>query len=583
MSTTLDTRPSQVGPASGALSRPSWRAGVRALPLVLAVAFMVRWIAALTLTPHVDEPSSVLAAHMVAERGLPILPSGTPYFQGVTLSWLLQPFVWLGLAEIEHLTMMRMILVVAGTATVYSAFRVATALAGDATIGVVAALLVAIDPVSVQWSAHVRMYGLLQLLAFLLAWAWVRLLRGDTSWRQVGTVVALYWLAVATHLAGGSLFGVAMAASAFLVHRFGVLRQWRILVALAGSALASATMMTLNKALGTSNTPVRETGPAPFWSFVGDNLLAPLAAIEAVPREGVLERIAAGITLYWLVPGLIGAVSTVVGARMLLCRHPGDRDTRVAVWTLLCFYWLPIALVVGFTVSPEVRYLLHMHVLSSLFTAVVLTTLARRAASRWGWRSWSALWRAAVIGGAVLGIGAGLLWRLDNPVHQPDYNAAMAYVAEHHRPGEPVIVTLPPVGYLSVDEASRDDVYFLAGSEGWTRADRYTRWSADGRLIDYWVGAESIVSTRSLDALLEEHPSAWVIADDGRLDSDWISGGLIERVIRDEMYPVYRSEGGAVVYHTKPPELREPSATTAREEPPPPVPPALPGQPQVLP
>src|SRR5690554_4814480 len=68
----------------------SWvRVGLGATTTLLASAlifgFLVRVIAAVTLTPHVDEPSSVLAAHMVAERGIPILPSGTPYFQGVTL------------------------------------------------------------------------------------------------------------------------------------------------------------------------------------------------------------------------------------------------------------------------------------------------------------------------------------------------------------------------------------------------------------------------------------------------------------------------------------------------------------------
>jgi hypothetical protein len=536
------------------------RTGLGASTTMLATAVivgaLVRVIAALTLSPHVDEPSSVLAAHMVADRGLPILPSGTPYLQGVTLSYLLQPFVLLGFGEIHHLYLMRMVLVLAGTATVYVAARLGRVISGDPTIGAIAALLVAFDPVSVQWSAHVRMYGLLQLLTFLLAWAWIRLLQGNTGWRHLGLVIGLFWLAVATHVGGGSLLGAGMALGAALVHGRGIVREWRVLVALAGSAAGSLTLMTLARMLGTSNAPVRESGPAPFWSFVGDNLLAPLAALDAVPRERVLERLTAGVTLYWLVPGLIVAVSTVLGSRLLLRRHAGDRVTRSGVLALLALYWTPIVLVVGFTVSPEVRYLMHMHLLGYVFVAVLTARWLRAAGRASGWRVPGALWRYGGVAAIALAIGAGLQWRLDNPVHQPDYNAAMAYVAEHHRPGEPVVVTLPPVGYLSVEEAARDDVYFLAGSEGFTRADRYTRWSADGRLIDYWVGADSIVSTRSLDALLEEYPTAWVIADDGRLDSDWISGGLIERVIRDEMFPVYRSEGGAVVYQSKPDDVR---------------------------
>ncbi|MBA2758835.1 MAG: glycosyltransferase family 39 protein, partial [Chloroflexia bacterium] len=170
------------------------RLAVIAMTMIIGVGFVVRLIAAITLSPHVDEPSSVLAAHAVAERGLPILPSGTPYFQGVTLSYLLQPFVWLGFGEIDDLLAMRMIVVVAGTVTLYLCYRLAREVTGDARVGLVMAALVAIDPISVQWSGHLRMYGLLQALVIALAWAFVRLLNGDKSWRQVTLVAMLYWL-----------------------------------------------------------------------------------------------------------------------------------------------------------------------------------------------------------------------------------------------------------------------------------------------------------------------------------------------------------------------------------------------------
>ncbi len=546
------------------LTRAWSNLGASAVVLVTAMVFgfLARTIAAITLSPHVDEPSSVLAAHMVAERGLPILPSGTPYFQGVTLSYLLQPFIWLGAGEIQDLAVMRMLLVVAGTATVYISYRFARAITGSAAVGAVTALLIACDPVSVQWSAHVRMYGLLQLLTFALVWAYIRLLQGNTSWRQVVLVVGIFWLAVFTHAGGGSLLGAAMALAAFVVYRKHLFRQWRLLVALGASALGSATVMTLNKVLGTANQPVQESKSVPGGSFVGDNLLAPLASIKAIPRDGILQHVAVGVTLYWAIPGVIVAASTIIGGRYLLRKHAGDPTERAAIVTMLSFYWLPMLLVVAFTVSPEVRYLLHMHLLGYVFLAVLIVRAMDRAlaARGSGWFSLAVLGRYAMVAAIALGIGWGLLWRLDNPVQQPDYNAAMAYVAEHHKPGEPIIITLPPVGYLSVDKENRDDVYFLAGSEGFTRADRYTRWSADGRLIDYWVGAQSIVSTRTLSSILEEYPNAWVIADDGRLDSDWISGTLVERVLRDTMFPAFRSEGGAVVYHSTPAEVREPEA-----------------------
>jgi hypothetical protein len=534
----------------------TWLSARTALAIVLVVGCIVRWTAAITLTPHVDEPSSVLAAHVVAERGLPILPSGTPYFQGVTLSYLLVPFVWLGYGGIDHLHVMRMVLVAAGTLTLWLCYRLCTEVTGDARVGIVMAALVALDPVSTQWSAHVRMYGLLQLATVALALAWIRLLNGNTSWRQVATVVGIFWFAVFTHV-GGALLGLAMALAAFAIHRFDLIRRVRILITLALSALAPALLLIANRSFSTSNEPVRESSSVPFWSFVGDNLLAPLARLR-ISGADWQDRLTAGITLYWLVPGLIVAIATIAGARYLLRRADVTPERRRAVIALLAMYWLPMLIIVVFTVSPKVRYLMHLHVLGYFFLAVLVVTVLERAGGiGLDWRGKALRYGAVAV--IVVAIAAGLRWRLDNPVVQPDYNDAMAYVADHHQPGEPVIVTLPPVGYLSIDESSRDDLYFLAGSEGWTRAERYTRWSDDGRLIDYWIGADSIVSMRTLDDILEHHPDAWVVADVGRLRDDWTDASSIREYLSIEMYPAYASEGGAVVFRLKPDEVRSAS------------------------
>src|SRR6476660_2073774 len=46
---------------------------------ILAVGAAVRVWAARYVSPHVDEPASLLPAVMVAERGWPKFPSGSPY------------------------------------------------------------------------------------------------------------------------------------------------------------------------------------------------------------------------------------------------------------------------------------------------------------------------------------------------------------------------------------------------------------------------------------------------------------------------------------------------------------------------
>jgi len=58
-------------------------------PLVIVALFAFgladRLVAARRLSFHVDELFSLLGARMVAERGVPLLPSGVPYLHGATL------------------------------------------------------------------------------------------------------------------------------------------------------------------------------------------------------------------------------------------------------------------------------------------------------------------------------------------------------------------------------------------------------------------------------------------------------------------------------------------------------------------
>src|SRR5262245_29092736 len=59
-----------------------------ALGCILLTGFLLRISAARHLSSHVDESASILAARMVAEKGVPVFPSGTFYSQGATLSYI---------------------------------------------------------------------------------------------------------------------------------------------------------------------------------------------------------------------------------------------------------------------------------------------------------------------------------------------------------------------------------------------------------------------------------------------------------------------------------------------------------------
>jgi hypothetical protein len=516
---------------------------MRVVGLIIALGGLLRMVAAFTLTPHVDEASSLLAAHAVAERGLPILPSGTVYMQGATLSFLLVPFIWLGHGQLADLSLVRMVVVVAGTLTIWLGYRLATTLCGSTRAGLVMAGLVAIDPLGIQWSGHLRMYGLLQPLTVGLALAWTLLLTHGSTRQRMAIVVLLFWAAVFTHI-GAALLGPALFIAALIRYRQGIVRQGRVLVTLAISASGAGALMLLNRKLGSASVgdPDKESTSRSV-SFVGDNLLALFAnSIDELDWVALTR----GGNLFWLIPGVLVAIATIAGGRHLL-RSPLPVP-RSGALVVLSMYWFPIVAVGLMTSSPKERYVLNSHLLGYLFVAVIVVQAIDywREAHRGAigmYPLFSRLFSMAVIV-ALLG---GTAWRLQNPVVHPDHHAALEYVSTRHEPGEPVIVALPAIGYLALAPEDRDDLYFLAGEQDQSRARRYTRYTGDEKLIDYWVGVPAIVSPTQLITFLNQHPDAWIVLDRDRLSEDWAYGGVIEHALRESTIPVATTPGGGLI------------------------------------
>ncbi|MCS7261428.1 MAG: hypothetical protein NZ765_11750, partial [Anaerolineae bacterium] len=67
------------------------------------VAFLLRADRVVARVFHVDEYISMLAAQMTAVKGVPVLPSGILYPQGLLTSYLAAPFVWLSIGVQEEL------------------------------------------------------------------------------------------------------------------------------------------------------------------------------------------------------------------------------------------------------------------------------------------------------------------------------------------------------------------------------------------------------------------------------------------------------------------------------------------------
>jgi len=272
----------------------------------------------------------------------------------------------------------------------------------------------------------------------------------------------------------------------------------------------------------------------------------------------------AGGLLTRQLPGAVVALSVALAAYLLLGGWAGMRPVaeRGPLIALLVCYWVPVALIVVLTGDEFSRYLLHIHPLSLILIAVVLWKVAALWDGRVTPSSLPALVLPLLAAGCLvlLGIhfGTGLVRQWEFPLVDADYYPSLRYVAQRQQPGEPVIVALPAAAYLVLP--NREDIRFLAGQEGNSRVARYTSRTADGRIVDYWIGAESIVSRAGLCETFLRHPDAWVVVDLWRLREPWAYQGDIATIIWGMTTQLDVSSTGVFVLRAAPPALRSPGA-----------------------
>src|SRR5699024_5518340 len=112
-------------------------------------------------------------------------------------------------------------------------------------------------------------------------------------------------------------------------------------------------------------------------SFVGDNLLAPMANSF---RDVDLDAIMRGSNLFWLVPGILVAIATLVaGIRIIRGRWPGaSPNIKTGAFVVLALYWFPMVIVGFGTHSSKERYVLNSHLLGYLFVAMIMIRMVDR-------------------------------------------------------------------------------------------------------------------------------------------------------------------------------------------------------------
>jgi len=440
---------------------------------------------------------------------------------------------------------------------------------------------VAIDPLGIQWAGHVRMYGLLQALSLATVWVFLQAVARPARWGPAAAFGGLFWLATLTHV-GAAMLWPPLAGVALLVHGRGIWRAGRPLVAALGAAAVAPVVVSLLSVVSGPENFRDSTAGASVLGFAGADLLAP--GRLANPSTGAWLGLFGDRWASVFAPlVLVAATGYLLGTLGDLNRSPRGTGPdlgvrRVGLLTVLATYWGGVVAVSLFTTEQHARYLLHLQPLGALLLALAVVTVVRG-----GWRGevgrrgtvgvgrWGRLGPWPVVAVLVLTLPGfvvaieGIAWRLGHPTVDVDFVSAMRYVADHREAGEPVVVALPPAAYLAL--GSRRDLYFLAGTEGQARVERYTRVTDLGRTVDYWTGSTTITDPGDLCGLLRRRPGAWLVVDTGRLNATWAYRGKMARTIRAMTEEVSRAPGGVLILRALP-EERLPACDAIGERPP---------------
>jgi len=403
-------------------------------------------------------------------------------------------------------------------------------LGGSPLTAALAALFLACDPMSVQWSIHVRPYAILQLLTLLIAWRFLYVLApadGTPDRKELLTIVVLVSAAVFTHVGALKLLPAIAIATCW---RFrNDLRQWlRVTIYLSTCLCAPIVLLMLNRHFDVSSAAASDVGNS-----------VPIIGNHLINIRGLLEPQIAAWLGFYKIPLIRFIVPVLTMAGTLLIVREARRGNSEAQFSslalfLLTLFWVPALVVVFFTDGIS-RYLIHIHSFELIIIALGAYFATRQfKPEQLGHR----LAPIVVVVFAAM-LCAGTTWRFYHSTVNANFLTALRIVESQHQPGEPIVVSWPPIAWDTLTSA-RDDLIFLAGSAKTERATRYTKPDDEGVRRDFWAGMPSITSTAELCDLLRAKPNAWLVLDPRRLNSDVYYGGDMAKVIRSTST---RSEG----------------------------------------
>jgi len=476
-----------------------------------------------------DEFVTLLAVRGILQGGLPRLPSGMFYDQGLLFSYLEALTLYLFGFSIRVARTFSLLLSVLTIPLLYFVGKRLF----SRNVGLIAAALLSLSSEAIMWGGRARMYPLLQIWALLCVYFLYRTIQDDDA-RSRHLFLFCYLCAILTHSLTVIIF-FPLLLGVFLLRRGSWFLRSGLLLEFSLAGVATLIPFALKK-LG-------QPGQLEAIGQVRPFLEPSLNLIGNVKPFGPfflsLERFP--ITLL----GLLGLIFLLLFALDRGGRKGVEegflRDLRALafLYTIFGTTFLEMILLVGQTWRNP-RYLFIMLPIFYLIASQVAITLVVYISQKL--KTSPPFQKKAVVTStyslAILlmlfsfpsayGVTRTQVW---------GYDLAFDYVRGHWQEGD-VVLTIAP--YACDLYLERCDYYA-------TQLD-YEEYvfERDGILIDRYTGAQLLNSPSLLEEVLNDNPRAWFVVDGWRLATHYDIDFL--RHLAERMETVYQARGVRVLF-----------------------------------
>jgi 4-amino-4-deoxy-L-arabinose transferase-like glycosyltransferase len=483
--------------------------------LLLLLGFWLRLSLLLGSVYHIDEFTSMLAANMVVERGLPILPSGLFYDHGLLLSFLMGALIAL-VGFSEQIARWPVLLLSVLTISVY--YGTARRLFDSRITGLMAATLVTFDASSIIWGTRARMYTpahlfLLLSLAFLLEGTLKHPSQRNRYLALIFLVAALFSHTVTFVIVPPLVALLIIFAVTYRADRLRHPRFWQevivVLIAL-GVVLAVVAIGQTGSTVSLQDAEVDAAPPFGLeflrgffspglgWSRF-DNLVG---FFEASEYQWLLPIIFLSllVTLYRLFrrTATFPDIASLFLALLVVLVVFGMGALLTDAWSLSRYLFITV-LPAFLLLSAEslARMLVWLaHLISRLIKKPERRARLTAAISLLGMLLLTAWWGSSA-------------WDIAKAQGTGDYNTAFAFVRENWQPGDKVMTFHPAAAYLYL---GRCDYYANQSTAKVLDED-----GDEVGLIDRYTGSPLIDSVEEFNTALADAQRIWFVVDEFRL------------------------------------------------------------------